>query len=322
MSQVLLVSLLYGWGKGSWILVFCFVFFFLFVCLFFRKCGSGSNRGASWQPCTETVGKLGWSIAHPLSSNLTTLIIVPQLHLFSPLITFPRDFFRVWLDLAWCVYLRVHGKEEETRVYVYAKEQETVCLSEPASQLAAAHSCSPKRQVATIWSGSCCNGIVRLLPSPRESCTSSLPDCLNFNHFKSLPCFHPPPSLRHWCVGRLLSELKVLSSVCMLSIVRDARKCEYSCLYQEPEEFKLDLLIIYTHDKAGPLVQMIKQQAHEIWCHLLMLLKFHVWILTHLISSTLKTSNPVCTTVLWGERGGSCDQGLASTKKLEATACW
>lgn len=171
----------------------CFLFSFcLFVC-FSENVETGQTAEPVGSRALKTVGKLGWSIAHPPSSNVTTLIIVRQLYLFfSPAHYVSKRLLRVWLDFAWCVYLRVHGKEEETRVYVYAKEQETVCLSEPASQLAAAHSCSPKRQVATIWSGSRCNGIVRLLPSPRESCTSSLPDCLNFNHFKSLPCFHPP----------------------------------------------------------------------------------------------------------------------------------
>lgn len=120
-----------------------------------------------------------WSFFSSSISFLLIAILPTFLQAFSYLTELPP----------FCVQLSAKKSGEIERAYVYAKEQDRVCLSEAASLLRCC-SWGPNRQMASIWSVSCCKRgpeMATLLLGLHEE--ASLPDSWNFNLIKKLTFF-------------------------------------------------------------------------------------------------------------------------------------
>lgn len=118
--------------------------------------GGGSNAFEQWENLADQ--------SHiPCPATWLQLIIVFQLHLLPCSLPSSNSFLQTsaclagFLFVCACVCMRKRGGEwSYVWCYVCAKEQDRVCLSEAASLLWCC-SWSPNRQMASIWSESCCN---------------------------------------------------------------------------------------------------------------------------------------------------------------------
>lgn len=182
---------------------------------FLWMCGSCWNLAASWrgQPCFCRLRKFGRSISRPPSSVYTTidhrLHLIPSKMLVAILQHFPLDIcMSGWIHLLVCAPVCLQEKEgvegwarkgrvgwggENALMCMQKNETGCACPSQPTSLLLCC--CwRPARQMASIWSGRCCNGgpgVVRevVIGSSWAGRTASLPATENFNLFKSLPSF-------------------------------------------------------------------------------------------------------------------------------------